>query len=40
MSNWSVHPLAAEFSRFGADLSSFDVVMLIEFDEVYCIYLR
>ena len=40
MSNWSAHPLAAEFSRFGADLSSFDVVMLIEFDEVYCIYPR
>ena len=40
MSNWSAHPLAAEFSRFGADLSSFDVVILIECDEVYCIYPR
>ena len=40
MSNWSAHPLAAEFSRFGADLSSFEVVILIEFDEVYCVYPR
>ena len=38
MSNWSPHSLAAEYSRFGAALSFFDVVMLIEFDEVYCIY--
>ena len=40
MSNWSRHALAAESSRFGAELSFFDVVMLIEFDEVYCIYAR
>ena len=40
MSNWSAHPLAAESSRFGAELSAFDVVMLIEFDEGYCIYPR
>ena len=38
MSNWSAHALVAECSRFGAALSFFDVVMLIEFDEVYCIY--
>ena len=40
MSNWSAHALVAECSRFGAALSFFDVVMLIEFDEVYCIYPR
>ena len=40
ISNWSAHQLALELRRFGADLSSFDVVMLIEFDEVYCIYPR
>ena len=38
MSNWSAHALVADCSRFGAALSFFDVVMLIEFDEVYCIY--
>ena len=38
MSNWSAHALAAESSRFGAALSFFDAVMLIEFDEVHCIY--
>ena len=40
MSNWSAHPLAAESSRFGTELSFFDVVMLIEFDEVHCLYPR
>ena len=40
MSNWSAHALVAECSRFDAVLSFFDVVMLIEFDEVYCIYPR
>ena len=40
MSNWSAHVLAGEASRFGAALSFFDIVMLIEFDEVYCIYSR
>ena len=40
MSNWSAHALADESSRFGAELSFFDVVMLIEFDEVYCVYPR
>ena len=40
MSNWSAHALAAESSRFDAELSFFDVVILIEFDEVYCIYPR
>ena len=38
MSNWSAHALVAACSRFGAALSFFDAVMLIEFDEVYCIY--
>ena len=38
VSNWSAHALAAECSRLGALLSFFDVVMLIEFDEVYRIY--
>ena len=37
MSNWSAHALAAESSLFAAELSFFDVVMLIESDEVYCI---
>ena len=40
MSNWSAHALAAAYSRFGAALSFFDAVMLIELDEVYCIYTR
>ena len=40
MSNWSAHELVAECSRFDAELSFFDVVMLIEFDKVYCIYSR
>ena len=40
MSNWSAHELVAECSRFRAALSFFDVVMLIEFDKVYCIYPR
>ena len=40
MSNWSAHGLASECSRFGTVLAFFDVVMLIEFDEVYCIYPR
>ena len=40
MSNWSAHALVAECSWFGEALSFFDVVMLIEFDEVYCIYSR
>ena len=40
ISNWSRHALAAEYGRFGPDLSSFDVVMLIESDKVYCIYPR
>ena len=40
ISNWSAHALAKEFSRFGAELSFFDVVMLIEVDKVYCIYSR
>ena len=40
MSNWSAHPLAAESNRFGAELSFFYAVMLIEFDEVHCIYPR
>ena len=38
MSNWSAHALADESSVFGEDLSLFDAVMLIEFDEVRCIY--
>ena len=40
MSNWSAHELVAECSRFRAAQSFFDVVMLIEFDKVYCIYPR
>ena len=40
MSNWSAHALAGESSRFGRELSFFDVVMLIEFDEVHRIYPR
>ena len=40
MSNWSAHPLSAESSNFGSYLSFFDAVMLIEFDEVHCIYSR
>ena len=40
MSNWSAHELVAERSRFDAELSFFAVVMLIEFDKVYCIYPR
>ena len=40
MSNWSRHALAAVSSRFVAELSFFDVVMLIEFDEVYRIHAR
>lgn len=40
MSNWSAHVLASECSQFGTALAFFDVVMLIEFDEVYCIYPR
>ena len=40
VSNWSAHALADESSRFGAELSFFDVVMLIEQDEVYCIHAR
>ena len=40
MSNWSAHALAAACSGFGATLSFFDAVMLIEVDEVYRIYPR
>ena len=40
ISNWSAHALADESNRFGEELSSFDAVMLIEGDEVYCIYPR
>ena len=40
MSNWSAHALVDQCGRFGAALSFFDVVMLIEFDEVYCVYPR
>ena len=38
VSNWSAHALLDECSRLGAALSSFDVVMLIEFDDVHCIH--
>ena len=38
ISNWSPHALIGESNRFSAGLSSFVAVMLIEFDEVYCIY--
>ena len=40
VSNWSAHTLAGESSRFGAETSFFDAVMLIEFDEVYWIQPR
>ncbi len=38
VSNWSAHALVDECSRLGSPISFFDVVMLIEFDEVYCVY--
>ena len=38
VSNWSAHALADQPSHLREDLSPFDVVMLIEGDEAYCIY--
>ncbi len=38
MSNWSAHAISEEPKTFATNLASFAAVMLIEFDEVYCIY--
>ena len=38
MSNWSAHALAEEANTLATELTSFAAVMLIEVDEVYCIY--
>ncbi len=38
MSNWSAHSLAEESSTLATKLASFAAVMLIEVDEVYCIF--
>ena len=37
VSNWSAHQLYDRVSWSEEDISPFDVVMLLEFDEVRCI---